>query len=76
LKVYPNPANETFNVLGLNAGDQLVLFDMMGRVVVSQQVGSAGVNSLSVNNVAPGAYILIAKDVNGNVEARVPVQKL
>jgi len=76
LKVYPNPATETINVSGLNAGDQLSLYDMMGRQVLSQQVASGGINTVSINNVAPGAYVLIARDVNGNVESRVPVQKL
>jgi len=76
VKVFPNPASETFNVTGLNSGDQLALYDMMGRMVLGQVATGAGMNALSVRNLPAGAYILVARDSNGNVESRVPVRKL
>ena len=76
IKVYPNPAKELISVTGLLAGDQLTLYDMMGKAILVQAISSQGVNTVSVGNIPAGAYILSVRDAAGNVKSRMPVQKL
>jgi type IX secretion system substrate protein len=77
VKVYPNPASNIINISGLNSGDQVSVFDMMGRKVVQNTVqNGTGLQSISLSNITAGAYILVVNDVNGNVKARVPVRKI
>jgi len=76
INVYPNPAKNIINISGLNATDQLSLYDMMGRAMEQNwNVNGQGVNTFSVNNLPAGAYILVVKDANGNTRSRVPLQK-
>jgi hypothetical protein len=77
IKVYPNPAKNIINVTGLNTGDQLTVYDAIGRKVAgAQATNGTGVSTVSMGNTAAGAYLLVVNDVNGNVKARVPARKL
>ena len=73
--VYPNPAKDVINVTGIMAGDYLSLYDMMGRVTSQNIAGSQGTYTLPMNNVSPGAYILVVQDASENMKSRVPVRK-
>jgi hypothetical protein len=77
IKVYPNPAKNIINVTGLNTGDQLTVYDAIGRKVAgAQATNGTGVSAVSMGNIAAGAYLLVVNDADGNVKARVPVRKL
>jgi len=76
VKVYPNPSNGLINVSGLNAGDQVSLIDMMGNIAnLNGVVSGTGNDNFTLNGVPAGNYLLQVKDLNGNVTARVNVQK-
>ena len=77
VKVYPNPSKDMINVTGLTAGDNVTLYDMVGRNMGQNWVaGGQRINSFSYNNVPAGAYLLTVSDANGNVKARVSVRKM
>jgi hypothetical protein len=60
LKLYPNPASSRVFVQlpnGIPVGARLVLYDMFGRVVLSQQTVS-GVHLLQLEGIAAGTYFL------------------
>jgi type IX secretion system substrate protein len=77
INVYPNPAKNVLNISGLGTGDQLSIYDMMGhRILQITAANASGVHTLSMNNIATGAYILVVSDASGNVRARVPVRKM
>ena len=77
VKVYPNPSKDMINVTGLTAGDNVTLYDMVGRNMGQNWVaGGQRINSFNYNNVPAGAYLLTVSDANGNVKARVSVRKM
>jgi hypothetical protein len=77
VKVYPNPSKDMINVTGLTAGDNVTLYDMVGRNMGQDWVaGGQRINSFSYNNVPTGAYLLTVSDANGNVKARASVRKM
>jgi len=76
VKVYPNPSAGMINVTGLNTGDQVSIIDMMGNISgLNGSVSGTGNDHFNLNGVPPGNYLLQVKDLNGNVTARVKVQK-
>jgi hypothetical protein len=61
--VYPNPAKDKINIIttGTEAKPiSLRIADMSGRVMVTKQITTSGLNNIDVGNFAPGLYILSA----------------
>jgi hypothetical protein len=79
---YPNPVNETLNLnfgLANDAVISLEVVDMLGNVVIAQQLGSkqVGMNNaqLNVSNLSAGMYMVNLK-ANDNVSTlRISVAK-
>jgi len=70
LKVYPNPAGESFSVEfeSLSANGKLTITDLTGRVIMEKLVGSSGngnqIMTISSANLSKGVYVLTL--INGN----------
>jgi photosystem II stability/assembly factor-like uncharacterized protein len=70
LKVYPNPAGESFSVEfeSLSANGKLSVTDLTGRVIMEKLVGSSGngnqIMTISSANLSKGVYVLTL--INGN----------
>ena len=68
VKIYPNPSNGQFSVeveTENNLTADVVVYDLTGRVVLSQQnTLHSGLNTITmnVNGVAPGTYVLQMKN--------------
>jgi hypothetical protein len=76
IKVYPNPTNNFINVVGLNNGDRLTLYDMMGtELQLSNSTSAGSVSTCSMLEIPSGNYILYVRDINGYTRSRVRVQK-
>ena len=73
IQIYPNPAKNTVNVIGLSTTDKIQVIDMMGRVIANYYNTSN--NSININNLTAGAYMFVVYDENGNVKTRLPLQK-
>ncbi len=77
INMYPNPAKDQVKITGLNATDNLSLFDMMGRELIhAQPATGAAINTMSLRNVPAGAYVIVITDANGSVRSRMPLRKL
>ncbi len=77
INVYPNPAKNLVNITGLNTTDHVSVYNMMGQTVINnQQATTQGLNTISLNNLPAGAYVLIVTDENGAIRSRVPVRKM
>jgi hypothetical protein len=55
-KVYPNPTNNTVNIEGLKAGDELNVYDVMGHRLIHQQIQHGDINKVDVSSLAQGIY--------------------
>jgi hypothetical protein len=76
IKAYPNPAGNVLYVSGLTGTDKLDLLDMMGRTMNTEwSVDDKNVNTYQLQQIPAGNYILIAKDANGRLKARIPLRK-
>ncbi len=70
LKVYPNPAGESFSVEfeSLSANGKLSITDLTGRVIMEKLVGTSGngnqIMTISSANLSKGVYVLTL--INGN----------
>jgi hypothetical protein len=63
LHFYPNPTTQFITVVGLNFGDQLELYDALGRIILTQKVSSETLR-LDLSDISNGAYHLIQKSRN------------
>ena len=67
INVYPNPATSTVNVkLVDNSQANIQLFNLVGQVVLSEQVNGQDQVTLNVNNYNSGIYMLKVNQ-NGKV---------
>lgn len=58
VQVYPNPARDWLTLTGAAAGAQVRIYDVHGRLVVSE-VLKAATSKLNVSHLAPGMYQLV-----------------
>jgi hypothetical protein len=76
IKVYPNPAQNSINITGLQSGEHLSLVDMVGQAtILPEPISGKGTDQFSLNSFSPGIYILLIKDLDGNIKSRIKVQK-
>jgi len=69
VNVYPNPADEQVTIAGLSAGSEVMLTDVMGRVVAAY-TASCETLSLPTATLHPGMYVLSFVPANGSVVHR------
>ena len=75
VKVFPNPTNDQISVSGLIAGDRVLVIDMMGKEYVLDVNASGISDKYSLSTLSKGNYLLVVKDIDGNVRSRVKIQK-
>lgn len=70
--VYPNPANNYIVVDGDDI-QEVEIYDMMGRKVVSSEMQSSSV--IEIDNLSSGIYMIRSIDVNNNVSTKKFIKK-
>jgi hypothetical protein len=59
IAVYPNPAAEILNIIGLNNNSKIEIIDMMGKVVLSATYNNT---PISIGTLAAGQYQIKCTD--------------
>ena len=72
LRVYPNPASGSFRV-DVPAAGHLRLLDLAGRLMLEQDLPSAGIYTLEVQGQVAGLYLLEFSESGG---ARLSYHKI
>ena len=67
LKIYPNPANNTFNISGLEEGE-IEIFDSQGRSVKQMNIGE---KEYSISELSSGVYFLKITSEDSSVTRRL-----
>jgi len=65
VKVYPNPANDEFNIEGVEAGSTVYLYDVNGKLMMQEKVMNKSNVAWNISHLASGNYLLKVKDKNG-----------
>lgn len=55
MKIFPNPTNQLLNLIGIEDGCQVIIFDMKGEIVLSQLLIS---NQINISHLKSGIYII------------------
>ena len=77
IKVSPNPFINMLNATGLKRGDVLSIYDAAGRLVNRQGiVNDEQQQTIQLNDLAAGYYILNVFDADNNMRASIPLQKI
>ena len=66
VNIYPNPANNYIVIEG-NDIEEVEIYDMMGRKIISQNIMTSSVNVIEINNLTKGIYLVRTIDVNNNI---------
>jgi Secretion system C-terminal sorting domain len=74
ITAYPNPATNSVNITSLASGDSYILYDVLGKQLVSGKATN-GTNELPLNGLPAGVYLVIVSDANGNAIKRLPISK-
>ena len=72
--VYPNPAN-TYIVIEGSDIQEVEVYDMMGRKVVSSDVDNSSHAVIDINNLTSGIYLVRSIDVYNNVSTKKFIKK-
>ena len=65
VSVYPNPSNGTIHLNGLSIGQDLKIYNMTGKLVYSDRVGSIGLE-LNLNRLTSGKYFIRISGLSGH----------
>jgi len=77
IHVSPNPCRNEIMVSGLSTSDNVMIYDMLGRSMGNQwQISHDGDNTLNIDNLIPGSYIMVVTDKNGTPKARIALHKI
>lgn len=71
IRVYPNPATSTINIISEETVLNAELYNLQGQVVASQ---SGNVTSMSVSNIANGIYMLRLTTAQGTTSQKIVKQ--
>ena len=68
LSIFPNPSKNDFT---LNNANQLALskaklFDLSGKLLLSQNIENTATNSINISNLSSGLYLISVEDTYGN----------
>jgi len=77
IKIYPNPFKNEIAIKGASVGDQVTIYDNMGRKVqgVFNIENDKSANTFHLPDMPVGIYILIVTDSDGNIISKTPIQK-
>ena len=68
LSIFPNPTKTEFSIK--NSGQitlaKMELFDLTGKLLLSQNLGTTESNTITLPNLSKGMYMVSAQDSNGN----------
>ncbi|HOZ52917.1 MAG TPA: T9SS type A sorting domain-containing protein [Chitinophagaceae bacterium] len=62
--LYPNPANNTLNIRGLQKGDELQLFNIYGQLLLSENCSNDSNKLLDIHSLSNGIYTMQFKRNN------------
>jgi hypothetical protein len=63
--IYPNPANNQINILGLrNTHHKLVIFDMNGKQILNKAIKGSSA-TIDIGHLEPGVYLICIQNENG-----------
>lgn len=73
ISLYPNPATTFIQFQGLGNGTNVELLDVLGHIVLSEQV--VGNNKLDISGLRPGRYEALVHTANGLLTVPVVIQR-
>ncbi|WP_147676346.1 G8 domain-containing protein [Algibacter pacificus] len=79
LKLYPNPANDVLHFSGnyFNTETQIKIYDLVGKMVLENQLkasGSQNNKSLNVSTLPTGLYMVIMTNDNGSKVKKIAIK--
>ena len=63
MTIYPNPATSTLHLTGVNQGNSIVVYDLLGRPVIS----TSFTNEINISLLCDGLYVLRVTTTDGDV---------
>lgn len=76
IAIFPNPSNDVFNISGLEANDEVLVYDLMGRRLANGVVLSKRSETLSTLSGLPaGNWMVMIKDKDGITRHRERIIK-
>lgn len=73
ISIYPNPANESVNITGLQGGESIKLYDITGRIVDQSKVENVSV-TIPLDRLSEGIYYIRIIDADGYVSSHKVVK--
>lgn len=70
IKIYPNPANNILNIESIQDIDNVQIFDVLGKKVLTSNK-----QQLNITNLRSGIYMIKISDINNQVETKKFIKK-
>lgn len=66
VQVYPNPTNNAIHITGLTGGETISIINMSGQLLIRQTANGNTSQTISLDGLVPGTYIVTVTGNNGN----------
>lgn len=73
-EIYPNPAQDSFQISDLHTGDRITIISMSGQIVGNYKVSNKNA-AYSIEGLAPGNYSVLIQGKKGVHAKKLSVQK-
>jgi hypothetical protein len=61
LEMYPNPTNEVLNIVGLNPGNRIQIYNIQGKLMKEMETYNSH-ESIRLENIPNGLFLIIISD--------------
>ncbi len=78
VSVYPNPSTDGLFVIDLgttSSTTSITVFDIVGKVVMSEEIATGGKHALNLASRANGSYFISVKNNKGNTTHKITIAK-
>jgi len=65
----PNPANEYFDIIGVNSGDHVHVYDATGRLIINKVAETNNSVTIDASTLHAGYYQVVINTPNGNTQS-------
>ena len=73
ISVYPNPAQQTLYIQSEEAGEQVSIYDISGRMLLTMGHAPLSNQGIDISTLAKGIYIIKVKTTTGETTKKIVI---
>lgn len=75
VSIFPNPANDVMNINGVWEQSTMNIYDVAGRLVMTQTLQNAAAQQVELSSLEQGMYVMTIENEHGYLRKEIAVQR-